>query len=186
MPSLRDFSSERSTSVSPTGSTMNTLRTLPIFFALVPLFGGCNQQQASSAEMRAKQKPIAAPTAIVAERELPSTLLLAGTLKANQESELAANASGRVLRTMVERGSYVRSGQALAQLDVRVATLSASEAESNFETARTQKSAAEQECARFRQLLDRGAITGQEFDRQTTTCKTATSSTAAAEQRAAL
>jgi RND family efflux transporter MFP subunit len=87
---------------------------------------------------------------------------------------------------MVERGSYVRSGQALAQLDVRVATLSASEAEANFETARTQKSAAEQECARFRQLLDRGAITEQEFDRQTTTCKTATSSTAAAEQRAAL
>jgi len=35
-------------------------------------------------------------------------------------------------------------------------------------------------------LLERGAITAQEFDRQTTTCKTAISSTAAAEQRAAL
>ena len=168
---------------------MKTIR-LPALFALgltlLPLLGGCNQQQAASSEMRSKQKPIAAPTVVVAERELPNTLLLAGSLKANQESEVAANASGRVLRTMVERGSYVRSGQALAQLDVRVATLSAGEAEANFETARTQKSAAEQECARFRQLLERGAITAQEFDRQTTTCKTAISSTAAAEQRAAL
>jgi RND family efflux transporter MFP subunit len=166
---------------------MMTMRRLSLVLAsLLPLAGGCNQQQANSAEMRAKQKPIAAPTVVVAEKELPSTLLLAGTLKANQESELAANASGRVMRTMVERGSYVRSGQALAQLDVRMATLSATEAEANFETARSQKGQAEADCARFDKLLERGAITQQEYDRQVTACKTATSSTTAAETRAAL
>src|SRR6185312_4511534 len=166
---------------------MKTIRRLPLMLAsLLPLASGCNQQQAASAELRAKPKPVAAATAVVTERELPSTLLLAGTLKANQESELAANASGRVMRTMVERGTYVRAGQALAQLDVRVATLSASEAESNFETARSQKGQAEADCARFSKLLERGAISQQDYDRQTTACKTATSSTAAAETRAAL
>lgn len=164
------------------------MRTMQRALLLLPLFAmvaGC-RQQASSAESHAKPKPIAATTVAVVARELPSTLLLTGTLKANQESDLAANATGRVMRTMCERGSYVRSGQPLAQLDVRVATLSASEAQANFETAQTQKSAAEQECARYERLLQRGAISQQEYDRQTTSCKTATTSTAAAETRAAL
>jgi membrane fusion protein (multidrug efflux system) len=126
-------------------------------------------------------RPIEVETAVVSERAMPNTLVLAGSLKANQESELAANASGRVIRTMVERGSYVGRGQAIAQLDVRLATLSANEAEANVETARTQKAAAESECARYDRLFKRGVITQQEYDRQTTSCKTATSSTAAAE-----
>jgi RND family efflux transporter MFP subunit len=167
---------------------MMTKRRLPLLLLLpvLPVAAGCNQHQAASAELRARQKPIAAATLLVTERELPSTLLVAGTLKANQESDLAANATGRVMRTMVERGSYVHSGQPLAQLDVRMATLSASEAQANFETAQAQKSQAQEECARYERLLGRGAISQQEYDRQTTNCKTATSSTAAAETRAAL
>lgn len=156
-----------------------------LLLCLLPTLGGCAQPPAASAELHARQK-VAAATVVVGERALPSTLLLAGTLKANQESDLAANASGRVTRTMVERGSYVKTGQALAQLDVRVASLSASEAEANVETARTQKSAAEEECTRYQRLFQRGVITQQEYDRQATSCKTATSSTAAAETRVAL
>ncbi len=166
---------------------MKKTTTLALVLAAAPLvsaLAGCSQQKAQSAETRAKPKPVAAPTAVVTTLELPNTLLLAGTLKANQESDLAANASGRVLRTMVERGSYVGRGQALAQLDVRMASLSATEAEANVETARTQKSAAEEECARYQRLFQRGVITQQEYDRQTTSCKTATSSTTAAETRA--
>ena len=121
-----------------------------------PLWGGCNSQQAASAER--KPKPIAAATAVVGERELPNTLMLAGTLKAHQESDLAANATGRVTRTTVERGSYVRQGQTIAQLDVRMATLSASEADANVQTAQTQRSAAEEECKRYQRLLDLSLI----------------------------
>jgi RND family efflux transporter MFP subunit len=148
---------------------------------MVALAGwGCSQPHAEKAA-KPKAKPIAVETVAVVEREMPSTLLLAGTLKANQESDLAANATGRVLRTTVERGSYVARGDMVAQLDVRIASLSASEAEANVETARTQKAAAEAECARYDRLFQRGVITQQEYDRQTTSCKTATSSTAAAE-----
>jgi RND family efflux transporter MFP subunit len=140
----------------------------------------CSRPHADNPD-RVKPKPIAVTTVEVVEREVPNTLLLAGTLKANQESDLAANATGKVLRTMVERGSYVARGEAIAQLDVRIATLSASEAEANVETARTQNAAAQAECARYERLLSRGAISQQEYDRQTTACKTALSSTAAAE-----
>src|SRR5690349_13852779 len=117
---------------------------------------------------------------------MPNTVLLAGTLKANQESDLAANASGRVTRTMVERGSYVGTGSAIAQLDTRLASLSATEAEANVQTSRTQKAQADAECARYDGLFKRGVITEQEYERQTTSCKTAGSAAVAAETRAAL
>ena len=155
--------------------TMKTRILLPV----LALFG-CGQPKTQKAEAE-KPKPISVETVAVVEREVPNTLLLAGTLKANQESELAANASGRVMRTMVERGSYVAAGAPVAQLDVRIASLSATEAEANVETARTQRSAAQVECARYAQLLQRGVVTQQEYDRQATNCKAATSSTAAAE-----
>jgi membrane fusion protein (multidrug efflux system) len=169
---------------------MTTMRRLfPILLPLATLLPalGCTSQKAQSAEVRAaKAKPIAVATVAVVERELPNTLLLAGTLKANQESDLAANATGRVMRTMIERGSYVARGQALAQLDVRMAQLSASEADANVETARTQKSAAEDECTRNQRLLERGAISQRDYDRQTANCKTTSSSAVAAETRAAV
>ena len=153
---------------------------------VIALLGCSSPKEQKAAEHAAKPKPIAVQTVQVVEREVPNTLVLAGTLKANQESDLAANASGRVMRTMVERGSYVGREQAVAQLDVRIASLSANEAEANVETSRTQRAAAQAECARYQQLLEKGAISTQEFDRQTTACKTATSSTAAAETHVAL
>src|SRR5437016_13716101 len=121
---------------------------------LIPLLllVGCAKPQAQKTD-RPKAKPIRVETVSVVDREVPNVLLLAGSLKANQESELAANASGRVMRTMVERGSYVASGAAIAQLDVRMAALNASEAESNVATARTQKNYNEAECARYQRLF---------------------------------
>jgi len=158
-----------------------TVRTL---IPVVALAAACSQpraQEQSGTSGKPKAKPIHVETVAVVVREVPNTVLLAGTLKANEESDLAANASGRVLRTMVERGSYVARNQAIAQLDVKIASLSADEAEANVETARAQRAAAQAECARYERLWKRGVITQQEYDRQTTSCKTAVSSTEAAE-----
>ena len=61
---------------------------------VIPLvaLGGCAKAQGETAQT-SKPKPISVETVVIAEREVPNTLLLAGTLKANQESDLAANAS---------------------------------------------------------------------------------------------
>jgi RND family efflux transporter MFP subunit len=166
---------------------MSRLRPLivPLALALAP--AGCDRPtQAESAKSAVKAKAVHVDTVVVAEKSMPNTLLLAGTLKPNQESELAANANGRVLKTMVERGSYVGKGATIAQLDTRTATLSAAEAEANLENARTQKAQAEADCGRFQRLMDKGAISQAEFDRQTSACKTALSSAQAAESRAAM
>jgi membrane fusion protein (multidrug efflux system) len=152
----------------------------------VVLLAGCARGTADSTSGPAKAKAIHVPTVAVGEQVVPKTLVLAGSLKANQESELAANASGRVVRTLVERGSYVARGAAIAQLDTRTAALTAAEAEAHAETARLQKKLADEECARFERLFRRGVITQQEYERQASSCKTAVTATAAAQARAQL
>jgi membrane fusion protein (multidrug efflux system) len=84
---------------------------------------------------------------------------------------------------MIERGQRVKLGQAVVQLDVRNAALNAREAQANLEAARAQKQLAEQECARTKSLLDKGAITQSDFDKQSTECTSTLQQVAAAQAR---
>jgi membrane fusion protein (multidrug efflux system) len=163
-----------------------TTTSLAVALALVTVVAaGCSNTDAAGRKAdAARPKPLRVDTLVVAERQLPSSLQLAGSLKANQESDVAANASGRVLRTMVERGSFVAAGAPLAQLDTRMSTLFTGEAKANFETARQQRALAEADCARYDKLAEKGAISRQELDRVTSTCKTTLSAATAAESRA--
>ncbi len=137
-------------------------------------------------EKAAPAAPVAVTTTAVASKTVPRYLTLTGSLTANQESDVAANATGVVLKTNVERGSVAQQGQVLVQLDLRTAELQRSEATANLENAKQQQALAKQECERSKGLLERGAITQQEFDRTTSQCATTIASTDAAMARAHL
>jgi membrane fusion protein (multidrug efflux system) len=72
------------------------------------------------------------------------------------------------------------------RLDVRTQALGAREAQANVATARAQRQLAEEECKRAQALLDKGAITRSEYDRESTQCTSALQQVAAAEARAAM
>src|SRR5260221_2656898 len=63
--------------------------------------------------------------ATVAEQPMPEYLVVTGSLRANAESNIAADASGKVLQMLVERGQTVVRGQVIATLDARSVSLSA-------------------------------------------------------------
>jgi membrane fusion protein (multidrug efflux system) len=88
-----------------------------------------------------------------------------------------------VIQVLVERGMRVKFGQPVVMLDVRNAVLNANEAQANLEAARAQKQLAEQECVRTKQLLDKGAITQSDFDKQSTECTSTLQQVAAAQAR---
>lgn len=133
------------------------------------------------------EAPVATVQSVkVTTQEMPRYLNLTGSLIANQESDLAANAAGQVLKVFVERGTVVQRGQVLAQLDLRAAELGRSEAQANLESVRQQQLLAKQECARAQGLFERGAMTQQEFDRLNSQCVTALASANAALARARL
>jgi len=154
--------------------------------ALLPLaVAGCNS---ASAEMPLKPEgaAISVQTAEVKARPMPNELLLTGQLVANQQSDVAANAVGRVVKTLVDRGSVVRSGEILAQLDTKSAQLSEAEARANLENAQASEELAQELCKRNTELLQRGAISKEEGERTASQCRTSAASLEAARARSAM
>lgn len=144
---------------------------------------------ASAAEPPAKsaaQSGVRVQTASVDTQEVPEWLLLTGQLKGSRETDLAANARGRVATTQVERGQFVKAGQVLVTLDVRSAALTAATAEADAQSAVAAAESAQQECNRARSLVAAGALSTQQAERIETQCRTTGLQVSAARDRARL
>jgi membrane fusion protein (multidrug efflux system) len=154
--------------------------------ALGPLhLAGCKGKTADAAASR-EEAPISVQTEVARSIEVPRTLRLTGTLRGDRETDLAANANGRVLATSVERGEQIKPGQVLARLDTRAASLSAAEARAQADSTRAQEEQARGECDRYEQLKAKGAISDLEYQQKITQCRTLPLSVQAAAARAAL
>ena len=130
--------------------------------------------------------PVAVETVPVAIQPMPRRLVLTGSLVANQQADVAANASGRVARTLVERGDEVRSGAVLLQLDAKASGFSEAEARANQATYERRSQLAASQCQRNEALYKKGALSKDEWDRIESECQTAVSSADAARARADL
>ncbi|MGO9836523.1 MAG: efflux RND transporter periplasmic adaptor subunit [Polyangiaceae bacterium] len=151
-------------------------------FALLALVG-CHRPEEASASQPAREAspPIHVQTASVIERPMPQYLALTGSLRADQESNIAADANGKVLQLLVERGQPVMRGQVIATLDARSASLGATAAQAQAHLAQSQLEQAQRECERVKHLLQTGAISQADYDRQTSQCTVQQWSAAAAE-----
>lgn len=160
---------------------------LPGALSLLLLAAGCDRSHASEEVVEETQEPIVAVKTVSVElHPVPRELVLTGSLVADKSSDLAANASGRVLATHVERGQTVRAGDPIAKLDARVAKYSAKAAKAQSKVAKAQLELAALECDRADKLLASGTISQTEYDRTMSQCATSRSSVSAAESNAAL
>ncbi len=165
---------------------MHRIRAMRAYVLLALSLVACNKKEAAQAT---KAPPVAAVKVdlmSVEEASSPEVLTLTGMIAADQRSEVTADTAGKVVGVMIERGQRVKMGEAVVRLDVRSAALSAREAQANLESARAQRMLAEEECKRAQSLLDKGAITRSEYDRQTTQCTSALQQVSAAEARTAM
>ncbi len=149
---------------------------------------GCKKPEAADAHAnsaKTEAAPIKVQTVAVVERPMPEYLVLTGTLRASQESEVAADAAGKVTATFVERGQAVKQGEVLAVLDARGANISASAATAQSQLVKTQLEQAQRECERVKSLKDSGAISQAEYDRVTSQCQSTqwSAAVAAAQQQ---
>jgi membrane fusion protein (multidrug efflux system) len=160
----------------------------PIFLLIAALFAASGQAcmpspPRSRGTDAAAVAPVEVASIVTATEAVPRLIFLTGTLKASAESSVAANATGRVSRTFVERGAVVAKGAPLVTLDRRLALLSAAEARANLEGIRSQKELADSACERNQRLFKRHIITAEEFEKTDSTCKVQKQSLAAAESR---
>jgi membrane fusion protein (multidrug efflux system) len=146
---------------------------------------GCSRASGASVEAKPTAAKVHVETVTVTEQSVPKLLRLTGELSSNERTDLAANATGRVIKTFVERGDHVVQGALLAQLDARSAALSRAEAQANVTSAAETLKNAQADCQRYVSLLAKGAITQQEYDKQSTSCQTQAASAEATRVRAA-
>jgi RND family efflux transporter MFP subunit len=154
------------------------------------LAGGCGagaNPEASPA--RASDVPtIAATTAAAVERQITRFVAVTGTLAAQEQADVAAEISGRIVSTPVERGTLVRAGAALVQvIDTEVkaqadeAAANAAQIEARLEltgggafeidripevaNARASSELAQTDFERARMLVEKKLLPQAEFDR---------------------
>ncbi len=133
---------------------------------------GCKKPEAAAAEKKAEAAPaVKVEVGTVALQKMPRYLTLTGSVLADKQSEVAANVSGRIIATYVERGQAVKAGAVLAIVDSKNAALQATAAASQSQAAETQVALAKQECDRADTLFAQGAIAKSEFDRLKSQCQ---------------
>lgn len=123
-----------------------------------------------------REKPIEretvdAPVAIAQQAALPSYHSVAGTVRAETTSTLAANVVGTVTRVHVAEGDHVRTGDLLVEIESREpraqvdrARAGSSEVERAIEAARANAQLAEATYRRYEALRERGSASQQEYD----------------------
>lgn len=148
---------------------------------------GCQSTSAASIGPETRSEAaVQVQMAAVTEEPVATVVRFSGSLRGREDTQLAANASGRVARTFVERGSQVRAGNLLVQLDSRAASLNATEAAANAEMASEQARNAERQCARYVELQKSASLSPSEYDRQMAQCENARRTEQAARARAEL
>jgi len=141
---------------------------------------------AAAAKAEKTQKPYAKAQIAVAESaEVPDVVIVTGTVQPFDRADVVPAISGKVIEVLVERGSVVAAGDPLVRLDTRNAALSEREARANLASLSSQKRLADETCRRSKELLDKGAITRAEYDRDMTGCAQARAAVSAASARVA-
>jgi membrane fusion protein (multidrug efflux system) len=162
---------------------MRSLAALVALSGAMALLAGCHKPEDAAAATRALEAaaPLHVATVPVGQRPMPELLTLTGTLRANASSDVGADVAGKVVATYVERGQAVNKGQTIVRVDARSAALAATAAEAQSRVAQSQLEEARRDCARVQHLLDTGAISQAEYDRQTSQCTSQQWSAAAAQ-----
>jgi membrane fusion protein, multidrug efflux system len=147
----------------------------PIVWAAVALFAvaGCKKSAPPATKPTAStpvERSVKVELGQVETQNMPKYLTLTGSVNADRQSEIAANVSGRVAATYVERGQPVKSNQVIARVDSRAAGFQAAAANAQSQAAETQVAQAKQDCARADTLFEQGALPKAEYERQKTAC----------------
>jgi membrane fusion protein (multidrug efflux system) len=102
---------------------------------------------------------------------MPKWLPVTGTIVADRQAQVAADATGVVVSTSAERGQPVKKGDELVVIDTRISQLSAVASGAQEGVARAQLEAAQKDCERAKQLLDQGVIPQAQYDRTAAQCE---------------
>lgn len=114
---------------------------------------------------KSKTEPVVYKTASASTADITKKTVATGAIVPRQEVEIKPRVSGIVEALYVEAGQYVKRGQEIAKIQIVPDMLSVNRAEQAVKAARIAYNSAKQELARNQGLLDKGVLSGAEFQR---------------------
>jgi RND family efflux transporter MFP subunit len=139
----------------------HTVQNLALVAALCPvLLIGCSKEESPPAAVR----PVLAQK--VGNGNAEAATVYSGDIRARYESDLGFRIPGKIVNRLVDVGSAVKAGQALARIDPADAALQATQAEANRELA-------DAEAKRYRDLRAKNFVSQSALDAKETTLKAA-------------
>lgn len=167
---------------------MNGRITLASLLCLVSL-SACSKPAAPVANepaAEAARATAAVATVAVTEREFAEFVLVTGEVEPARSTMVAANATGRILEMLVDRGDSVKAGDPIAKLDNRQASRNLDAVKVQKQLASTQSAQADRECARADELHKEGVIATADVQQADARCEAARLSVKAAEAQASI
>ncbi|MGV3461280.1 MAG: efflux RND transporter periplasmic adaptor subunit [Flavobacterium sp.] len=134
--------------------------------ALVYYRIGKSKEEKGEVKGDGKRPPMAVSGVVVAPQEFENMLSLSGSIEANEQIELRSEVSGIAEKIYFQEGSHVSKGQVLVKInDV--------ELRASLGEVRTRMTLASENARRAKLLLDKEAISREEYDIATADYKTA-------------
>jgi len=139
---------------------MNRLVTTVSLLALAWLFAACP----------AKEKPVVAPpppevdVGTVLQRDVPVYVEAIGELRGNTEIEIRARVEGFLETVDYKEGSLVKKGQLLYTIDERPFQAKLSVTKASLAEAEAQLARTHQDVVRYKPLVEKNAISREEYD----------------------
>jgi len=141
---------------------------LPVI-ALSLSMASCHRPDPAAAAAATAPPPEPAPldvsTVAATEQPMPRYLRVTGELKGTRQAMVAADASGKVVRASIERGSVVKEGDVLIKLDDRAALLNLQEAEATLKAAQLKLDLQRSELTRNEPLAKTKAISDTDYQK---------------------
>lgn len=109
----------------------------------------------------------------VGQTSLSTSASYAGEVRARVESRLGFRVGGKLVKRHVELGQTVKAGQLLAEMDAQDYRLSVDAARAQVSAAQTNRDLAAADFKRYKELRDKGFISGAELERRDSLLKAA-------------
>lgn len=125
---------------------------------LLPLLSAC--KEAAQPALMAPMVGVASPVL----RDVDVERDFVGEIRAVNEAEIRSKVTGRILEVQFREGELVQAGQPLFRIDNDTLVAAVREAEAGVNNAQANYAKASADVSRYRALVEKGTISGQQYD----------------------